>query len=1429
MTSKNKISFLLLIFLNILLIFKTSSDYDFKNLWSNDVIEVNGLQSIYCPGTLEVIYLDDFTKGIKMYTFFSSDVEEDVNGAYTNSISYRTLKYKDQFKVPISEQYIILWGNGYVTNRGSKTEELKLNTLSEVKIDSLKSKFFNFKGNGNYVEVILSHLDVYVEGYPSKYYSYGFFLDGLKEINVVNYYINTQKVTLLYTYRKSDNYIIDTEKGDTITYIFSQKFTYQVSNSLAQQYYNLGEGIILFGGNTAIDSQQCYIFSKSFNSTHALFYIKPNYMYQIFELEPYDKEGTKGQISAKGVKPTIVYNFPTSFNEYKVEKGIAPQYFRINIGTNFYDNFIFNFGTNVEWFEGTMFNSNYQLNIGKNLSSVSISGKDAGKTYTAIFYKDGKFTPQKEINSEELNQYEYKSFALKSGEEKAFIYKKSGSKNTIVKFENGYKGNKVKIYIYNYRSEVIYNPSTQKYSGFLKELSNWEEITINSDNVFLIIQANEKYEDYISFRSDYLILQNENPLEFNSFNLYNFIDFSLSLESGENVIEIVSNVKEFEISVYKDKVKEKTCNDNKACRLLVNNIGNSNYFLYVKNKDKEITIKSPKLYILQYQKKEYYEISNEVSNPKYFLLPFEFKFKFKDTSLISNINLNKEFIINFEGPQSSNGYNIELDYNNELPKKTIETLKTRDYGHYYFNLKNKNDISDLIITVKGKWDESTSLHYDKFLLRYGGPYLLNIDNANLEKEISEGNIVYFKVKNNISDKKYLISIPTEAKIIVGNLFKENGQLNDITKETKRYMLNSEFFESMSDIITLEYKGLFKAEIYSELLNGYIIENRKSDDYKTYTLDFQSNNIVYYLGFYNNIIDTYGYIDNSDNAVSIYYKDENSKLSSTFSDSLLKKDFFSLKTQYNLIKFDRNAKSTTKLNKEFIIFDPNSNSDDLYYWKQGKFYLKPKNDKKIKLIVDQTEKDVYRVVTRSYTKTDVDITINTNYTYKLNSTNNYMNVFEISKGEDFSYKARSNKDTLLFSKVLEGKIYQRLSIYNNTKIQLSSNNILFQIYLLQNSSDFDIEVTNSKKTKFYYKLYTVNIISDDLEKEKLLRRLTLPILDPNREVSDYQNSNKVKKNYRNPYYELGGRNYEYYFALSYEQDLENPVENDQYSVNVIYKEKIEHNYTTLDLSTPFFYKNYNEKYFLKQEADSNLVLTFINYDKGIFIANVTNENEVKLETIDLNKRYIQKVIEKSRIDSLIKYEIGLDLKENAKTSENCCIVFHYNFTNELIKEENFEEYNYNPIFEINQENRKISWGKFENAEEYEIYISTDISNVDSFNNLCYLLNLKEQNSSEIRIITTNETFYEFEKKNEKLKVTVVAFDTKYKMNFVYNAIIYDHYNYALVIILCCIGIVLVIGIIILIICLCLNKKKINDDRDYNISMVDKLNINGQNDN
>ena len=699
---------------------------------------------------------------------------------------------------------------------------------------------------------------------------------------------------------------------------------------------------------------------------------------------------------------------------------------------------------------------------------------------------------------------------------------------------------------------------------------------------------------------------------------------------------------------------------------------------------------------------------------------------------------------------------------------------------------------------------------ENFALTYGGPFIINYPEE-IKLKVQKnfiGNIIYLTIKNNTYiNELYLFSIPIKVKILNGKLFNDNGELNNNEKKTKKYMLNSEFFDNYSDI-TIEFNENINPEIYYEKKNAEVLENRKYNNYLIYKLNFKKSNEIYYLGFYENTIDTYAFADNLDNSFAISYKDDNSNLYPVLPNEnfhKLNSFFFPLKTQYNFIKFSWNGKNK-KYNKEFIIFNPDITKEDFEYSKQGKFYIRQDLKKTITLKINKgEEKDIYRVITKSLNN-KVKLNINQKNEYNLNETNRYTNIWEIKKGEKFYYEASSYYHSLLFSKVLEGSIYKQLTLFNSSVVNNEkANNIIFNLALLKNTTSYTINITNAKRTKFYYTIYHIK------ENEIELRRLILPILNYEKKESEYSNLDISTINIFNPYYINDLKELDCYFALSYEQDFENPVENNDYKNQLIYNERIENKYKIIEKSNPFFFniKNYNTKYTLdKDETSSNLVLTFIIYQLNSFISNLTYENSDFKSTILYNK-YTQIFL--NNINTIGEHQIEIKLKENSVPTEYSCVWFHYFYTNDKINIDDFQKYNNKDILQISQDNRKISWNEIDKVAYYELYITNDNSKKDLFENECYLTNLKNNNSSDVQIIYSTNNFYEFEDKTQSILINVVAYETKYKMRIVYYSLDYQYQkSYTFMIVLISIGVVIVL--VIIIIC-CKKKKSIGFSFEY----------------
>ena len=303
---------------------------------------------------------------------------------------------------------------------------------------------------------------------------------------------------LLYVQRK-DIYSVELEKGDTIKYLLNQNFKFQITSSLAKRYFDLDEGILAVYGKPNLSFSNVQYSHIEEYSKYKLYYIKP---YSISITIDAQKNSLSKEITIEGLNPTISITFPETWNR-KITKGFGPQYLRININSKIVDEFKFDFGTTVNWFEGKMFTDKGSFNKGENRANIKISKGNAGKTYTAIYNNySGTFKATKIINWIELKEYEYKKFEISEGEEKAFKFTKSETSSKLIKFENGYSGDNITIYVYNGEDSINYDAIKRQYIDYLEiRIELPTQLEYNYGKICLIMKANEYYSDYISIRS----------------------------------------------------------------------------------------------------------------------------------------------------------------------------------------------------------------------------------------------------------------------------------------------------------------------------------------------------------------------------------------------------------------------------------------------------------------------------------------------------------------------------------------------------------------------------------------------------------------------------------------------------------------------------------------------------------------------------------------------------------------------------------------------------------------------------------------------------------------------------------------------------------------------------------------------------------------
>lgn len=133
--------------------------------------------------------------------------------------------------------------------------------------------------------------------------------------------------------------------------------------------------------------------------------------------------------------------------------------------------------------------------------------------------------------------------------------------------------------------------------------------------------------------------------------------------------------------------------------------------------------------------------------------------------------------------------------------------------------------------------------------------------------------------------------------------------------------------------------------------------------------------------------------------------------------------------------------------------------------------------------------------------------------------------------------------------------------------------------------------------------------------------------------------------------------------------------------------------------------YNNKFTLQRNTRTNLVLNFIVYEENELHADISFEQIYYIDKNKLNKKYIQKVIDKSQFDDEedFEYQIEINMKEKSSPLEYSCVFFYYNLKDENININDFEQYNtFNT--KINIKDNKISWNKLPNINYYdEIYM------------------------------------------------------------------------------------------------------------------------------
>ena len=1434
MNSFFKISNSFLLF--FIYLFPFISNYNFIYPKNSQILYITDIQACQFYGEIEII-----EGSFQIYCFSSSYIQQDEYGNFKNHVKLYEPKKGEKQSIDSNKKYLIIIGIGYIAFNSNSNEIIYLDKLLNVYLPyDLNQRLYELNGLGNKLEVSVNNAAVSVYISNNNNFCNGkcsFDVNGEEIIKIINLK-NAKNALIKFLYvQRNETYDINKNTGNVIKYLIKQQFKFVISDSLGKEYYNSQEGIIDISGNVNANFENVLSYEKRQKSTNNyLYYIQPSNKKFSVVLETISDDG---EISVVGKNPTIIINFPKTMN-YNIKVTYPPQYVRFIIDESFDDNYYFSFENNVNWIKGKMFNESGEFNGGESLSLVNITKIDAGKTFTAIFNYTGNFLAKKALYWIQIHEYEVKYFTLNNGEEIAFKYNDYSKSN--VTFENGYFGNNVEIYIYENENNIKYDLVTKNFSGFSEIYTSWKELSIdlkinnnnNKNFIYLIIKAKEVYSDYISFRTNYLLLNNDIPQTYEKFYDLNYITYSLTLEEGENVIEILTNAQDNQltISLYQNENEKYICTK-KACHFRhIQNSENIYYNIYIKNIENKVE-KTTKLYIFQYRINEYYLFGNMFFT-KNFLSSFEYKFKLYDT-FIPILNSTKELVINYQPPSNSELYNITISSNIMIESKMItEKISNKIYRHYYYNLININNISEIIITIKGDISDNLFLPPEKVGLSFGGPFSYKCPQETVNKKSNSivGNLIYFRIQNFNTQNDYIVSIPERAKIIEGKIFNENGELNNKCIKMKKYITINKLFNN-SDIITIEYNRI-DAEIYYEHFYGETIEIYDYRQLNYYELDFSKSNRIYYFGFYNNKIENAtAYIENPDKNITIYYQNKFDLSKIIPNDYLLqiKTEFFSLNREFDIIEFYGYSSKMNKKKRDFIIYDPKKTVEEINYMENRKYIILKNSPKTFGYITSGEEEDNFKILIIS--KSNTIVKLNFDFFYDsiiLNKTNRYTMLFEITKYYSFKFHANSVSDSILFIKVFKESVFKRLIIYNNTSINETANNILFQIFSLKNTSNIIIEIKNPQRKIFYWNFYKIN---KSYNIENQLKKIILPILAKDRNEQNFKNTDIVNIQLNNPFYNLNESYYNYYFALSYEQDFENPVETN-YEIKIKYNVRNQSHY--LEQNKFIYLDNvYNSKHSIKPYLE----LIFLNYqpdlDINIFVY-LEDNSKLELKKGSFYQKYNQFVLYNPYSNNNIDYEIQFKSNINQNINNTCAFLL-YRFLNEKINLNYLNDFNNYWNINIKVNKTKILWKKINNISYYDIYIFKNATNLPNLNNYCYLKSLNNITNPDLKIIRTTDNFYEFPKKTQHLLINIIGLESNYNINVVYSYVKYDYeYNEneeskALLFIFISSGVVAFIIIIVIIICCC-KKKKEQQNSDFGISMSQDpitLGINNHNEN
>ena len=1399
---------------------QSATEYNFTKIYSYQYIEIDLDSSdvfYQYEEKLTKIKFEIFEPKTnkQLYTIYQYNKKTDVkfDEVTRKYINYITVRSYDNMEVFYKK------GNFFVITKNEPPIRKNLNNSATIKkyisfmpenplykIDTFGSikelKILN-EFNNIYVDIkvdsIYNYLSVFSEGEDLLYS-----VNGIDECNnrECNFNIKQSKNKEIYELRivnldleknitrKSIYYLLyikPNQTNDYYHYNFTKLFyfeninyIYTLNNSkYYEQYLDLKEGsIVYYTHPNNINSIEMFSELISLQSGPQFWYFEKNNFYYIIYFLPtihnlnarlfefklkYYEENSMGDISIIAVKPTEIINYPEKYEYTQEKEKYTPLLLRIVFNNNFNDNVLLKFSSDTQCIEGTIFENN-KFNTPNDCSSKKIDSSYKGKVITIIFKKDILMETIKELNFIKLSQYELKKFSFNNQiKEISFKYTMKSYSKIYINFLN--PDSNYKYYIYT-TENIKYNPKTKEYlnsqiNGDLKKTISFK--LFEKVNLIIIIQCKLDqclYDDYITIREDNIIVDENLPKTFEEFNDLSYVVFEF-IPKKYLKYKIETNTEfggynQSLVDQIDDNINSDECYE-QSCLFQFEGI-NTKYLIVISSLIS--TQISKKMHILFNEDKYEFEMENKFNIKHYFISSFKFNFEIKNQEILNKFNEVKEggFVLRiFQNYMTK--YGIKVTYLNDeqiIPINKLFSDSPYDYYYSYINIKNK--INNLIFKVSGSFNFDIPAYIS---FAYISPtFILNFPtNTYINNTSSTGIPSYVRlIKNNFnSQNEYIIGVEKNARFTEGYIIKDDGSDLNQFNPVYQYKLSKDY---PKNIYTFRFD--YAPKIVFGEINGDYYYNNESRKYQNYDFNFKKDENKFYIELYNNKQDeTCAYLEgNEKNFVNIYDMAYNNNLDYLIYGKKIETNFFCLDNSYNIMKFN----STNELNTQLIIFDPRLDKERLNT--NTKFYLPQKKKKSLYFEKDDINYNIFRIILKEYTKTLIKLTYSNNKEYKLNVNNNYSFTLQYNKKESENYLLQPDSNSLIFIKLLEGKIYEEITLQKNeSSIVLNNNSVAFELLYGKNFTSYTIRVKNFEN-KFYYKIYETN--------ETDFGKLIIPQLNPPYIFIDC-NDNKTKDLIiHNPYFDGKSDNQKYIFVMSYEHDFEKEsIQKFNYNLTLIYNPIDNKDYERLNESSfnIITQKNFNSNYSIGNGKDDYFLMIFSTFSDGKLDFEVLFSSNLFKKKYNLNKNYIQ--INEPKLYPEFIYV--LSISSNKITGKYSCVEISFQYGK---KNKNLEKYN-NLKVVMDYKGNIIFDSINENQITYEIYITNSIDNYKNlFENDCFLLEKKKQIKNNENISEGAISLYESKDNKYKLNnvkgnylINVVAIDNEYHMRIVYKSFVF----------------------------------------------------------